>query len=410
MNLDTLYSSQNRKVYTVVELTKQIKALLTENYSDIWVSGEISNYKRASSGHIYFTLKDESSVIKAALFKGYQRMIRFEAGDGLKVIAHGNLDVFDKKGEYQLIVDFMEPEGVGDLQLAFEKLKQKLQEEGLFDESRKKSIPVLPESIGIITSPTGAALRDILNITARRYKGIRIIIYPVPVQGEGAAKEIAEAIKKANKRSEVDVLIVGRGGGSIEDLWPFNEEIVARAIYASKIPVISAVGHEIDFTISDFVSDLRAPTPSAAAELVVKNRKELVKLSVDLISRLYTSINRLVEQKREKVTFYSIESMQNSLTSILTQKNLILDDAAKSLFNRLDGVLSEKRGRFEKAVGQLNALSPLNTISRGFAIVSKMPDNKPVFSIFDVETGDDIKTRLKDGSLISKISGIEKNQ
>ncbi len=410
MDANKLYNSQTRKVYTVLELTKQIKSLLTENYRDIWVCGEISNYKKASSGHIYFTLKDESSVIKAALFRGYQRMIRFDAGDGLKVIAHGNLDVFDKKGEYQLIVDFMEPEGVGDLQLAFEKLKQKLREEGLFDESRKKDIPVLPESIGVITSPTGAALRDILNITARRYRGVRIVIYPVLVQGEGAAEEIAGAVKTANIRGEVDVLIVGRGGGSIEDLWPFNEEIVAREIYASEIPVISAVGHEIDFTISDFVADLRAPTPSAAAELVVQNRKELVKLSVDLIKRLYTSVNRLVAQKGEKVSFYSIELMQGRLISILTQKNFILDDITKSLFNKMDTVLSEGRGRFEKTVGRLNALSPLRTISRGFAVVSKIPENKPVFSVHDVVTGDDIKTRLKDGVLLSKISGTEEKK
>ena len=304
----------------------------------------------------------------------------------------------------------MEPEGIGDLQLAFEKLKQRLQKEGFFDESHKKKIPAFPDSIGVITSQTGAALRDILNITARRYKGIRIIIYPVLVQGDGAAEEITPAINTANIRMEADVLIVGRGGGSIEDLWPFNEEIVARAIYDSKIPVISAVGHEIDFTISDFVADLRAPTPSAAAELVVKNKEELLKSSKELITRLYSSIDRLISYKKEKVSFYSIDFMSRRIIDALHKKNLILDDVAKSITNRVEAVIIKNRGRFEKTVGQLNALSPLNTLARGFAAVSRLPENTPVFSVRDVDRGDDIKTILKDGTLFSTIKGVEEKR
>jgi exodeoxyribonuclease VII large subunit len=408
--MDIEINVKTRKVFTVIEITRKIRSLLEGSFGNIWVSGEISNYRKAASGHIYFTLKDESAVIKAVLFKGYQKNIHFKTGDGLKVIAHGNIDVFDKRGEYQIIIDLMEPEGIGDLQLAFEKLKQRLQKEGFFDESHKKKIPAFPDSIGVITSQTGAALRDILNITARRYKGIRIIIYPVLVQGDGAAEEIAAAINTANRRMEADVLIVGRGGGSIEDLWPFNEEIVARAIYDSKIPVISAVGHEIDFTISDFVADLRAPTPSAAAELVVKNKEELLKSSKELITRLYSSIDRLISYKKEKVSFYSIDFMSRRIIDALHKKNLILDDVAKSITNRVEAVIIKNRGRFEKTVGQLNALSPLNTLARGFAAVSRLPENTPVFSVRDVDRGDDIKTILKDGTLFSTIKGVEEKR
>lgn len=408
--MDIEINAKTRKVFTVIEITRKIRSLLEGSFGNIWVSGEISNYRKAASGHIYFTLKDESAVIKAVLFKGYQQNIHFKTGDGLKVIAHGNIDVFDKRGEYQIIIDLMEPEGIGDLQLAFEKLKQRLQKEGFFDESHKKKIPAFPDSIGVITSQTGAALRDILNITARRYKGIRIIIYPVLVQGDGAAEEIAAAINTANRRMEADVLIVGRGGGSIEDLWPFNEEIVARAIYDSKIPVISAVGHEIDFTISDFVADLRAPTPSAAAELVVKNKEELLKSSKELITRLYSSIDRLISYKKEKVSFYSIDFMSRRIIDALHKKNLILDDVAKSITNRVEAVIIKNRGRFEKTVGQLNALSPLNTLARGFAAVSRLPENTPVFSVRDVDRGDDIKTILKDGTLFSTIKGVEEKR
>jgi len=401
--------SEKRNVYSVAELTKKIKFVLEENFSNIWVQGEISNCRKAASGHIYFTLKDEAAVIKAVLFRGYQRAIRFELVDGLNVIVHGSVDVFDKRGEYQIIVDLIEPVGLGALQLAFEQLKEKLQKEGLFDESHKKQIPAFPDTIGVITSPTGAALRDILNVVERRYKGIRVIIYPVLVQGEGAAEEIADAIKKANLRGDADVLIVGRGGGSIEDLWPFNEEIVARAIYHSEKPIISAVGHEIDYTISDFIADLRAPTPSAAAELVVKNKQELLKRSKELSMRLYSSLERMISQKKEKASYYSAELLLRRINALINEKNLILDDVSRSLSNQIEACLTKNRGRFEKAVGQLNALSPLNTLARGFAIISKLPENKPVFSISDVNKGDEIKTRLKDGVLSSRIHQIKEN-
>jgi exodeoxyribonuclease VII large subunit len=400
--------AKERNIYSVTEITKKIQLILEENFSDIWVRGEISNFRIAASGHMYFTLKDTSSVIKAVLFKGYQKNVRFELNDGLTVIAHGNIDVFDKRGEYQIIIDLLEPEGVGALQLAFEQLKEKLLKEGLFDEAHKKDIPAFPHTIGIITSPTGAALRDILNVVGRRYKGVNIIIYPVLVQGEGAAIEIVTAMKKANARNEVDVLIIGRGGGSIEDLWPFNEEIVVRAIFDSDIPIISAVGHEIDFTIADFVADLRAPTPSAAAELVVKNKEVLIKWSRELLLRLFNSFERILDQKNEKLSFFTTELLQKKIQLLLNQKNMIFDDSTRHLANSVDGALAKFIGRFEKVIGQLNALSPLDTLSRGFAFITKLPENIPVFSINVVNEGDKIKTRLKDGTVLSRVHQIIK--
>jgi len=400
--------NDTRNILTVSELTRQLKHLLEDNFFDIWVRGEVSNYKMASSGHIYFTIKDESSVMKAVYFKGYQSDIKFDINDGLNVVVHGNINVFEKRGYYQIIVDFIEPEGIGGLQLAFEQLKDRLLKEGLFDESHKMPIPSFPDIVGVVTSPTGAAIRDILNVIGRRYSGIRVIIYPAMVQGKGAAKEIADAIKKANERKEIDVLIVGRGGGSIEDLWPFNEEVTARAIYDSAIPIISAVGHEVDFTISDFVADQRAPTPSAAAELVVKNKKELIRWFNDLISRANSSMERIISTTHERVSYYNQELLASKMKSILNEKNLILDDLTKSLTHAVQGNLLKLRGEFENLIGKLNALSPLNTLARGFAIVLKYPENTPIFSVDKVNKEDTIKTRLKNGNIISKVNKINK--
>jgi len=399
----------SRHIYSVSELTRNIKLLLEDSLADIWVRGEISNCRRAQSGHLYFTLKDEQSVIKAVLFRSFQSKIKFEIEDGLTIILHGNMSVFEKRGDYQIIVDFMEPEGPGALQLAFEQLKEKLKKEGLFDEEHKNPVPAYPDVIGVITSETGAAIRDILHVIGRRYSGIRIIIYPTLVQGEEAAANIVQALQKANERNEADVLIVGRGGGSVEDLWSFNEEIVARAIYGSKIPVISAVGHEIDFTISDFVADLRAPTPSAAAELVVKNKAELIRQHRDLSIRLTTSIERIISLKEEILSRYTIEVLCRKMNTRIHDKQMLLDELSKMLTAHMDGALSRLKARFEKTVGELNVLSPLGTLSRGYSIVSRMADDKPIFSVTDVDKGEDIKSRLRDGSIFSTVHHIEKN-
>jgi len=261
------------KIYTVSELTREIKQVLETGFPCLWVEGEISNFKRHSSGHLYFTLKDENSQIRCAMWRYRANDLIFRPEDGMKVLVQGNLQVYEPGGYYQIIVQQVQPAGVGELQLAFEQLKKKLYAEGLFDEAHKKPIPIFPERIGVITSPTGAAIRDIISVITRRFPIAQIILAPVRVQGPGAKEEIVQAIQDFNEFGEVDVLIVGRGGGSLEDLWAFNEEVVARAIFTSKIPIISAVGHEIDFSISDFVADRRAPTPSAAAEMAVPDRK-----------------------------------------------------------------------------------------------------------------------------------------
>jgi exodeoxyribonuclease VII large subunit len=401
-------SADQRTIYSVSEITRNIKTLVQGQFPDVWVRGEISNCRKASSGHIYFTLKDEKAVIRAVLFRGHQKGIQFELEDGMNVIVHGGVDVFEKRGEYQIIVEFLEPEGIGALQLAFEQLKEKLGKEGLFDDAHKKTIPSFPDTVGVITSPTGAALRDILNVMGRRYRGVHIIIYPVPVQGEGAAEEIASAIRKANLRDETDVLIVGRGGGSIEDLWPFNEETVARAIYESRIPVISAVGHEIDFTISDYAADLRAPTPSAAAELVVKNRQELLRWFRDLFLRLKNSTQRALAQKKQLASYHTSDVLFRMMQTILNEKNFALDDVTKTMLNSMESVRNAKKARFERIAGQLDTLSPLKTLARGYAMVRKLPEDVPLFSIENVGIGNETKTRLRDGELFSTVNKKEK--
>src|SRR3990170_6260873 len=272
-------------ILTVTQLTIRVKDLLEGTFPDVWVVGEISNLSAPRSGHIYFTLKDEQSQIRAVLFRSSQRFLKFTLQHGLQVICRGRVGVYEPRGEYQLVLEYIEPKGVGALQQAFEELKARLAKEGLFDLDRKKPLPLLPRRIGIITSPTGAAIRDMLRVIRRRHPKMEILIYPVVVQGAAAAPEIVEAIRYFNQEKNADVLIVGRGGGSLEDLWAFNEESVARAVYGSAIPVISAVGHETDYTISDFVADLRAPTPSAAAEMVVKNKEDIQRHIVTLYKR-----------------------------------------------------------------------------------------------------------------------------
>ncbi|MBN2322604.1 MAG: exodeoxyribonuclease VII large subunit [Spirochaetes bacterium] len=398
---------QERAILSVSQLTRRLKEYVSGTFTDIWVRGEISNYTVASSGHAYFTLKDETSVLRAVLFRGYQKDVKFEPADGIGVILHGHLDIFEKRGEYQVIVDMMEPEGKGSLQLAFEQLKAKLEKEGLFDTDRKKKIPHYPDTVGVVTSPSGAALRDILNVLGRRYSGVRVIVYPARVQGTGAAEEIADAIRKADARAESDVLIVGRGGGSVEDLWPFNEEVVARAISAARIPVISAVGHEIDFTISDFTADLRAPTPSAAAEIVVKNKQEVVRWSRELVRRLTAAVGRMVERASEKASFYSGDVLNRLIDSMIDQRSMVLDDLTRSLSMNTENLLLLAKGSFQRLLGTLDALSPLMTLSRGFSLITKLPENRPVHSVFDVDSGDGIAARLKDGTVYGTVTGVK---
>ena len=289
-----------RQIYTVSQLNDEIKNLLETQFSDIWVEGEISNFRIPGSGHFYFTLKDSSSQLRGVCFKSQNRLLKFRPEDGLAVLSRGRLTVYEPRGEYQLVVDYMEPRGLGSLQLAFEQLKAKLQKEGLFDPTHKKPLPLLPQKIAVVTSPTGAVIRDILRVLRRRNRGLHVLIYPVRVQGEGAGQEIASGVRYLDTLPDVDVIITARGGGSIEDLWAFNDEIVVRAIFNSRIPVISAVGHETDFTIADFVADMRAPTPSAAAEIVSAVRSDLQERTANSVSRLRKALLYLLEVTQPK--------------------------------------------------------------------------------------------------------------
>ncbi|MDD2804888.1 MAG: exodeoxyribonuclease VII large subunit [Elusimicrobiales bacterium] len=385
------------RIYSVAELSRGIKNLLETSYREIWVEGEISGYKVYPSGHAYFDLKDETSSIASVLFKGFGAALKFEPQSGLLVRARGNVTAYDKTSKYQLMVKELQPAGIGPLQLAFEQLKKKLAGEGLFDQGRKRPIPALPQKIGVVTSPAGAAIRDILSILKRRYANLHIIIAPVKVQGEGSKEEIAQAIKDLNAGfPDIDVLLVGRGGGSIEDLWAFNEEIVARAIAGSKIPVISCVGHETDFTIADFVADLRAPTPSAAAELVVKSKEELAANIAGLERRLLQSLRIYYENLQGKFhRLVSSRPMVNPLV-LLERPLQLLDQAAEGLFDASAERLRRASEKLNLQTAKLNALSPLFPLRKGYAIVKDMK-GKAVKSAAGLAPGDRLALQFAEG-------------
>jgi exodeoxyribonuclease VII large subunit len=396
-----------RHIYTVTELTAEIRATLEDVFTGIWVSGEISNFHHHTSGHMYFTLKDEASQIRAVMFRGQNRLLRFRPEDGMAVVAFGRLTVYERRGEYQVSVEHLEPKGVGALQMAFEQLKQRLEAEGLFEAARKRPIPLLPERIGVITSPTGAVIRDILNVLGRRFADINLVVCPVPVQGAEAAPGIVDALQMLNRMGGFDVLIVARGGGSIEDLWAFNEEAVARAIAASKIPVISAVGHETDFTIADFVADLRAPTPSAAAELVMARKDELVQRVDDLLDRLVGAVTRQQEGLAER-----LHGLERTL-AVLSPAERIRHQAqrARDLARRLETkaahLLERLRAGLERAAGKLDSLSPLAILGRGYSICFKLPDGAIVKDAAGLAPGDQLRVRLHQGAALATVTGAE---
>lgn len=392
---------------TVTDLNKYIKNKFEndEMLNNVLVKGEISNFKNHYTGHLYFTLKDENSLIKCVMFKSYTTHLSFVPKDGMKVIIVGTVSVFERDGVYQIYAKAMKEDGLGNLYEEFEKLKAKLNNEGLFEESHKKKIPFMPKTIGVLTASTGAVIRDIINVGTRRNPNICIKLYPVPVQGPTAALKIVEAIEFMNKNKVADVLIVGRGGGSLEDLWPFNEESVARAIYNSEIPIISAVGHETDFTIADFVADLRAPTPSAAAELAVQDIEE-VKLNLEKYNnRLKVALRKKLELA--KLTFEKCMTRQvftNPMQKI-NEKYMIIDMKMKDIQNYVQSKLQESRTKFVKEVTKLDALSPLKTLSRGYSITSIKENEKTkiVTSITQLKKDDIVEIRLSDGVKTSKI-------
>ena len=388
---------------SVTDLNNYIKGKFVEDefLNNVLVKGEISNFKHHYTGHMYFTLKDENSLIKCVMFKTYTPHLNFVPKDGAKVMVLGTVSVFERDGVYQIYAKAMQQEGIGDLHAEYEKLKAKLEQEGLFDEAHKKKIPFMPKCIGVLTSNTGAVIRDIINVSTRRNPNVYIRLYPVPVQGQGAAEKIAKAIEVMNEQNLADVLILARGGGSLEDLWPFNEEIVARAIYNSKLPIISAVGHETDFTIADFASDLRAPTPSAAAELAVPDIKE-----IELKLKGYE--NRFQNALRKKVELMKLRFEKCMKTSAFTnplqkvnENYMLLDKQIKRLENSINLKIKEKRTYMVEWITKLDTLSPLKTLTRGYSIVSY--EGKMINSAKTLKEGDKVDVRFSDGQREAKI-------
>lgn len=389
-----------RMTMTVGQLNLFIKDIFNQipALNDIKVKGEISNFKHHSSGHMYMSLKDETGVIRAVMFRNAAIGLDFKPENGMQIIAEGRVGVYERDGQYQLYINAMVQDGTGNLYEQFEKLKKKLEKEGLFDVTFKKDIPTFPKRIGVITAPTGAAVRDIINILSRRFPYADICLYPALVQGEGAAKSLCEAIEYFNKETLADVLIIGRGGGSMEDLWAFNEEILARAIFKSHIPVISAVGHETDFTIADFVADLRAPTPSAAAELAVPSADEMVEKCAIMFSRLKNSVRRLVEKKGLQLNLYSdCQVLKNPLLRI-NEKGMYLDSVYQSFKNSIKMMIGDKKQAYGLAVSRLESMSPLDTIRRGFS-VARGCDGAVIKKVDDVKANDDISIIVSDGEI-----------
>jgi exodeoxyribonuclease VII large subunit len=436
-----------RKTWTVSELTARIRDLLAKEFANFWVEGEVSNYHEAQSGHLYFTLKDAKSQVRCVCFRQQVRLLKFRPEDGLHVTVRGSIGVYEPRGEYQIYVEHIEPVGVGALQLAFEQLKKRLEAEGLFDPARKKPLPVLPRRIGLVTSPRGAAVRDVVRILRRRFPNVHLIVYPVRVQGEGAAAEIIKAIKFFNSSAMVDVLILARGGGSLEDLWAFNEETLARAIAASEIPIISGVGHETDFTIADFVADVRASTPSAAAELVVNTRQEFDRHVAELLQEMVHEIRYLISEERHRLRdllshpgwrrleeqlrqyrqqsdeFTSrlglalqarLEKMHRRFTVAQTRitafdlrariaaQRVRIEQRASDLGVRIERFLVAKRKRLERVALQLEERSPLRVLERGYAIVYDAAGNV-LRSVDNVALGDEIAVQLARGRLAAEI-------
>jgi exodeoxyribonuclease VII large subunit len=441
-----------RYILTVSELTQEIKDILEGKFPDIWVEGEISNLRVPPSGHIYFTLKDDFSQIRAVLFKMQARTLRFLPEDGLQVICRGRVSLYEKRGDYQLILESIEPKGIGALQLAFLQLKERLEKEGLFDPAHKKPIPMVPQKIGIITSPTGAVIQDMLHILERRFENLHILLYPVRVQGEGAALEIAEAIKYFNQWTEVDAIIVGRGGGSLEDLWAFNEEVVARAIYRSKIPIISAVGHETDYTIADFVADLRAPTPSAAAELVIRDKREIKNTlhylggrleneTLQILEGYRTHLSHLIKifkepRKRIEEYFLRVDDLINRLRLLCSwtlkrrgeeyahlseslhlrnpmqrvrNLRLLISEVKRRLGQNIKYSIKIRRQRVGGVIGKLDSLSPLSILQRGYSITRKLPSLQILRDIAYVKEGDKVEVKLFRGTLLCGVEKTEKS-
>ncbi|NLA58521.1 MAG: exodeoxyribonuclease VII large subunit [Firmicutes bacterium] len=395
-------------VYSVTEITRLLKRYLEEEplFQYVTICGEISNFKHHTSGHMYFVLKDSESSLRCVMFRGYASRLRFRPEDGLEVYATGSIGVYETGGVYQLYVQYLEPRGVGDLHLAFQQLKEKLRAEGLFDEARKRAIPFLPKRIGVVTSPTGAAIRDIISILHRRMPSVEILVAPALVQGKGAAASIVASLEALARWGDVDVIIVGRGGGSMEDLWPFNEEVVARAVAACPVPVISAVGHETDFTICDFAADLRAPTPSGAAELAVPVAAELLAGLSGFRLRLHQAWLQYVSRRREQLA-HSERILQGwNPADNIRQRRQRLDELAQRMQQAVERQIAQDKRELHLAAQRLDSLSPLSVLGRGYAIARDGKTGKPISSAVQVDIGQELDVLLQDGSLKTTVKEV----
>lgn len=399
---------QNTLVLSVSQLNRYIKMNFDadENLANIFISGEISNFtNHYRTGHLYFTLKDDSAAVRAVMFNSSAKRLKFMPEDGMKVIARGRVSVYEASGQYQLYVDDMQPDGVGALNLAYEQLKEKLQKEGLFSELHKKPLPPYPEKVGVITSPTGAAVRDIINVLGRRFPYAEIVFCPVLVQGDGAHLQLTDAVNLFNSERAADVIIIGRGGGSIEDLWEFNDEGLARAVYNSEIPVISAVGHETDFTICDFVADMRAPTPSAAAELAVPDANELQYALSALKNRMFLNVSSEIADRRSRLEYLTSKGALKSPDEMLSNRSQRLDTAFSKMLSSYENRIGGKKVEFISAATALSKLDPMSVLMRGFAFVSDK-SGKNVFSSQSLAKGDKINVRFHDGSAVCEVKEI----
>lgn len=399
---------QNTLVLSVSQLNRYIKMNFDadENLANIFISGEISNFtNHYRTGHLYFTLKDDSAAVRAVMFNSSAKRLKFMPEDGMKVIARGRVSVYEASGQYQLYVDDMQPDGVGALNLAYEQLKEKLQKEGLFSEHHKKPLPPYPEKVGVITSPTGAAVRDIINVLGRRFPYAEIVFCPVLVQGDGAHLQLTDAVNLFNSERTADVIIIGRGGGSIEDLWEFNDEGLARAVYNSEIPVISAVGHETDFTICDFVADMRAPTPSAAAELAVPDANELQYALSALKNRMFLNVSSGIADRRSRLEYLTSKGALKSPDEMLSNRSQRLDTAFSKMLSSYENRIGGKKVEFISAATALSKLDPMSVLMRGFAFVSDK-NGKNVYSSQALAKGDKINVRFHDGSAVCEVKEI----
>lgn len=406
MDISSLRERPNGGTFSVSELNGYIKTLFENDRAlrAVNVRGEISNFTRHSSGHLYFSVKDSEGQIRAVMFRSSAARLAFMPENGMKVILHGTVSVYPRDGSYQLYVNSIQPDGIGALYLAFEQLKAKLSEEGLFDEYHKKPLPKLPKRVGVITSPTGAAVRDIINVTGRRFPLAEIFVYPALVQGAGAEADLVKAVDFFDKSGLCDVVIIGRGGGSIEDLWAFNSEKLARRIYDAEVPIISAVGHEVDFTICDFVSDFRAPTPSAAAEIAVPDSRTLALKLDGMLDRAASALGRALESKRDKLSKISDSDVFKSPVTMLDGAKNRLSELYKSAFDLTARAVERQKSAFSVLAGKLNALSPLSVLARGYSVAQK--DGSVIKSVSELKKNDGISLRFADGRAFATVNEV----